>query len=72
MEKNYKETASTDESIKLTLRALMEVVESKSKTIEVAVMERRTGLRILTDEEVDVYLAQIEAERAAEPAARPE
>ena len=36
LEKNYKEDASRDECLKLALRGLMEVVESKSKSIEVA------------------------------------
>eukprot|EP00299_Pterocystis_sp_00344_P012312 c5891_g1_i1.p1 GENE.c5891_g1_i1~~c5891_g1_i1.p1 ORF type:complete len:254 (+),score=52.99 c5891_g1_i1:28-762(+) len=71
LEKHYKDDISSQDCLKLALKALMEVVESKSKTIEVAVVERGRGLRILSDDEVDALLAQIEAERAEEtPAPR--
>ncbi|PWZ03943.1 Proteasome subunit alpha type-7-B [Zea mays] len=44
LEKNYKET-SGKETIKLAIRALLEVVESGGKNIEVAVMTKKDGLR---------------------------
>lgn len=72
LEKSYEAEASAEDNIKLTLKALMEVVESKSKTIEIAVLEHNKGLRYLTDEEVDGYLAQIEETRAAEEEAAKE
>jgi hypothetical protein len=37
---------------------------------QVAVMERDTGLRILTDEEVDVVVKEVEAEKEAAEAAK--
>ncbi|KAL1217067.1 Proteasome subunit alpha type-7-B [Cardamine amara subsp. amara] len=70
LEKNYKET-SGQETIKLAIRALLEVVESGGKNIEVAVMTREeSGLRQLEEAEIDVIVAEIEAEKAAAEAAK--
>lgn len=69
LEKHYTET-SGQETVKLTLKALLETVEPGSKTIELAVMERETGLRVLSDEEVDQLVKEIEEEKAAAEAAR--
>jgi 20S proteasome subunit alpha 4 len=63
------ETSGKD-TIKLAIRSLMEMVEAGSKNIEVAVMERGAGLRILSDEEVDAVVAEVEAEKAAAEAAK--
>ncbi|CAL5330004.1 unnamed protein product [Camellia sinensis] len=64
LEKNYKET-SGQEIVKLAIRALLEVVESGGKTIEVAVMTKEHGLRQLEEEEIDAIVAEIEAEKDA-------
>lgn len=69
LEKHFVETSGRD-TVKLALKALLETVEASSKTIELAVMEKDTGLRILTDEEVDQMVKEIEAEKAASEAAR--
>lgn len=61
LEKNYEELEG-EEAVKLALRALLEVVESGSKNIEVAIMSK-SGLRIMEDEEVDNLVLQIEAEK---------
>eukprot|EP01024_Parvocaulis_polyphysoides_P060911 TRINITY_DN668_c0_g1_i1.p1 TRINITY_DN668_c0_g1~~TRINITY_DN668_c0_g1_i1.p1 ORF type:complete len:265 (-),score=53.60 TRINITY_DN668_c0_g1_i1:99-854(-) len=69
LEKNYKEPPSGDATVKLTLRALMEVVEASGKTVEIATMTR-DGLVFFTDEEVDQMIKVIEEEKAAADAAR--
>jgi len=69
LEKNYKDT-SGKETIKLTIRALLEVVESGGKNIEIAVMTKKDGLRQLEESEIDEYVAEIEAEKAAAEAAK--
>jgi len=68
LEKHYTEQVadSKTDTIKLAIRALMEVVESGSKTIEIAVMERGADLRFLTDSEVDAVVKQVDAEKQAE------
>ena len=42
LEKSYEETTGTD-TVKLAVKALMEVVEAGSKNLEIAVMEKDTG-----------------------------
>jgi hypothetical protein len=49
LEKNYAETSGR-ETMKLALKALVEVVEGSSKNIEVAVVEKEGGLRFLAGE----------------------
>lgn len=64
LENNYTAEGVEDEhgAVKLTLRALLEVIES-SKNMEVAVMRPKTGLTFLTPEELDTYVAEIEQEK---------
>ncbi|KAL4452376.1 hypothetical protein ABPG75_008038 [Micractinium tetrahymenae] len=70
LEKNYAETSGRD-TLKLALRALVEVVEGSSKNIEVAVVEKEGGLRFLADDEVDGLVKEIEEEKAAAQPQRP-
>ncbi len=69
MEKNYLETSGED-TVKLAVKALLETVEGSSKNMEIAVMEKGTGLRSLSDEAVDALVAVIEEEKAKEAAAK--
>lgn len=69
LEKNYKET-SGKETVKIALKALLETVEPGSKSIELAVMEKDTGLRVLSDEEVDALVKEVEKEKAEADSAR--
>eukprot|EP00294_Goniomonas_avonlea_P006976 CAMPEP_0114556752 /NCGR_PEP_ID=MMETSP0114-20121206/9455_1 /TAXON_ID=31324 /ORGANISM="Goniomonas sp, Strain m" /LENGTH=253 /DNA_ID=CAMNT_0001741975 /DNA_START=16 /DNA_END=777 /DNA_ORIENTATION=- len=68
LEKNYdaKITSNSDDVLKLTIRALLEVVESGGRNIEVAVLRRGEPLKVLDDEEVDAIVATVEAEKAQE------
>ena len=58
LEKNYKETAG-DETVKLAVKALLEVVESGAKNIEVAVMRKGQPLQILDDAAVEAVCAEL-------------
>ncbi|OAE26597.1 hypothetical protein AXG93_4542s1180 [Marchantia polymorpha subsp. ruderalis] len=69
LEKNYTET-SGKETVKLAVRALLEVVESGGKNIEIAVMTKNEGLRLLEESEVEEIVAGIETEKAAAEAAK--
>eukprot|EP00794_Sanderia_malayensis_P018614 gene18614-20491_t len=68
LEKNYTDEAvdSDDNTIKLALKALLEVVQSGSKNVEMAVMKRGVPMRLLENEEIDKYVAEIEKEKEEE------
>ena len=46
LEKSYEETEGTN-TVKLAVKALMEVVEAGSKNLEIAVMEKDTGEKLV-------------------------
>ncbi|XP_039591008.1 proteasome subunit alpha type-7-like [Polypterus senegalus] len=66
LEKNYKDEAmeSDGEAIKLAIRALLEVVQSGSKNLELAVMRKGETLKILQPQEIEKYVSEIEKEDA--------
>merc|ERR1712168_1737108 len=53
-------------AIKLAIKALLEVVQSGSKSVELGVMECEKGLRMLEPEVIDKYIAEIEKEKEEE------
>ncbi|KAK6471783.1 proteasome subunit alpha type-7 [Huso huso] len=65
LEKTYKDEAmeSDGETIKLVIKALLEVVQSGGKNIELAVMRRDEPLKILDPEEIEKYVSEIEKEK---------
>jgi len=64
LEKNYSE-GDRNSSVRLTAKALMEVVESGSKNIEIAVITR-DEVSILSESEIEQLVSQIEEEKTAE------
>jgi len=69
LEKNYDEKIHDEQScIRLTVQSLLEVVESGTKNIEVAVMRRDRGLEIVPDDQVEKLVKQLveEKEKKAE------
>ena len=71
LEKNYTEDVAKqeEECKKLAVKALLEVVESGGRNIEVATMKAGEPLKLWTDEEVDTFVTALEAEKAAAEAA---
>lgn len=64
LEKHYdEEKLQGDGSVKLAVRALLEVVES-NKNIEIAVMKRNEPMKVLSETEVEEFVKAIEAEAA--------
>lgn len=66
LEKNYPEEGDIEteaETVKLAVKALLEVVESGGKNLEIAVIRRNQEMQILSDEEIEVIVKQIEAEK---------
>ena len=64
LEKNWVDSSGRD-TLKVAVRALMEVVEGSAANIELAVVERDAAPRFLSDEEVDALVAEVEADKAA-------
>jgi len=60
LEKHYDDHSNKDEAacLRLAIQSLLEVVESGSKNIEVAVM-RKDGLHLLPDDEVEKMVKQL-------------
>jgi len=66
LEKSYKEDCSTEDAIRLSVKALLEVVESGAKSIELAVMRNGAVMEMLSEERIEEVVKAIEAEKAAE------
>lgn len=68
MEKHYTEPPSGDEAITLAIRTLLEVVESGSKNVEVAILKHNEPIRYMSEEDVAAAVARIEAEQEQQAA----
>lgn len=69
LEKNYAESMSEDDSISLAIKALLEVVESGSKNIEIAIVRTAGKVSFVPDATVEELCTQIEADKEAARAA---
>ncbi|XP_062933501.1 proteasome subunit alpha-type 8 isoform X1 [Cynocephalus volans] len=65
LEKNYTEDAVADdnEAIKLAIRALLEVVQSGGRNIELAVIRRNQPLKMFSAKEIELQVTEIEKEK---------
>ncbi|KAL2724368.1 proteasome subunit alpha type-7-1 [Vespula squamosa] len=68
LEKYYtpEEVATEKGSIKLAIRALLEVVQSGQKNLEIAVMRRGQPMQMLDSDTIGEYVTEIEKEKEAE------
>eukprot|EP01113_Clastostelium_recurvatum_P035457 TRINITY_DN494_c0_g1_i3.p1 TRINITY_DN494_c0_g1~~TRINITY_DN494_c0_g1_i3.p1 ORF type:complete len:253 (+),score=74.93 TRINITY_DN494_c0_g1_i3:60-818(+) len=68
LEKNYGDDKHTADPLVLAVKSLMEVVESGSRNVEVAILRRPAegGLKFLSEEEVDEIIKRIEKEKEEE------
>lgn len=68
LEKYYaeEEVKTQKGAVKLAIRALLEVVQSGHKNLEIAVMRRSQPMKMLTPEEIDSYVTIIEKEKEEE------
>ena len=46
LERNYKDGMTKDETIKLTIKSLLEVVQTGAKNIEIAILEKGKRLEV--------------------------
>eukprot|EP00735_Rhodelphis_limneticus_P003732 TRINITY_DN15246_c0_g1::TRINITY_DN15246_c0_g1_i1::g.30779::m.30779 TRINITY_DN15246_c0_g1::TRINITY_DN15246_c0_g1_i1::g.30779 ORF type:complete len:260 (+),score=34.56,sp/P34120/PSA7_DICDI/66.26/3e-120,Proteasome/PF00227.21/4.6e-63,Proteasome_A_N/PF10584.4/4.8e-15 TRINITY_DN15246_c0_g1_i1:32-781(+) len=65
LEKNHKADMTNDEALKLAVKALLEVVESGSKNIEISVIERGKKVRALDEGEIERLVSSIEQEKTS-------
>ncbi|XP_065791214.1 proteasome subunit alpha-type 8 isoform X2 [Muntiacus reevesi] len=65
LEKNYTEDAIAhdNEAIKLAIRALLEVVQSGGKNIELAIIRRNQPLKMFSAKEIELQVNEIEKEK---------
>jgi len=72
LEKNYSpdNVASEDLTVKLAIKALLEVVQSGGKNLEVAVMRTGTGLQMLEVSEIEKIVKLVEKEKEEEAATK--
>lgn len=69
LEKNHKEDLSREETILLTIKSLLEVVQTGAKNVEIAVLTPE-GVESLSNDEIAVYVSQIEEEKAKDSDAK--
>ena len=71
LERNHKPDMDRDETIKLTIKSLLEVVQTGAKNIEIAVMLPGKPLEMLKVEEIEKYVEGINNEKQDEANQRP-
>lgn len=71
LERNHKSDMDRDETIKLTIKSLLEVVQTGAKNIEIAVMEPGKSLEMLQVEDIEKFVEGINNEKQDEENKRP-
>lgn len=66
LEKHHTEELSPNDTIKLAIQALLEVVQSGASSMDIAVMDMSNKVRQLDTTEIQAIMDEIERERAAE------
>lgn len=62
LEKNWTATMTQEETIKMTIKALLEVVDSGSKNMEIAVMRFGEKVDMLDETQIQTVITEIEKE----------
>lgn len=62
LEKNWAADMSEDDSVRTTIKALLEVVDSGSKNMEVAIMRRDAPVFMMGEEQLNAIITDIERE----------
>lgn len=70
LERNHKADMDREETIKLTVKSLLEVVQTGAKNIEIAVMAPGKTLEMLPVEDIERYVENINTEKQEEAANR--
>lgn len=70
LERNHKDGMNREETIKLTVKSLLEVVQTGAKNIEIAVMAPGKNLEMLPVEDIERYVESINTEKQEEQQSR--
>lgn len=68
LERNYKEDMDREQTIRLAVKSLLEVVQTGAKNIEVALMAPGKPIEVLSVTEIEGYVKTIEQEKQEEAA----
>lgn len=68
LERNHQDNMDREQTIALTIRSLLEVVQTGAKNIEVAIMAPGATVEMLPDEQIETYVKNIETEKQEEAA----
>ena len=68
LERNYKEEMDREQTVRLAIKSLLEVVQTGAKNIEIALMAPGKALEMLPVEEIEGYVKNIEQEKQEEAA----
>jgi len=68
LERNHKDDMDREATIQLTVKSLLEVVQTGAKNIEIAIMVPGKTMEMLPSEQIESYVKAIEAEKQEEAA----
>lgn len=68
LERNYKEDMDRQQTIRLAVKSLLEVVQTGAKNIEIAIMAPGKPIEMLPVEDIENYVKNIEQEKQEEAA----
>jgi len=68
LERNHKEDMPREDTLKLTIKSLLEVVQTGAKNIEIAIMAPGKTIEMLPVEAIEGYVKSIETEKQEEAA----
>ena len=66
LERNHKDDMDREETIKLTIKSLLEVVQTGAKNIEIAYLLPNKPMQLMSLEEIESYVRTIEEEKKEE------
>jgi len=66
LERNYKEDMDRNETIKLTIKSLLEVVQTGAKNIEIAIMAADKPVEMMANDEIERFVKEVEKEKQEE------
>lgn len=68
LERNHQEGMDREQTIELTIKSLLEVVQTGAKNIEVAILAPGKTIEMLPDDQIETYVKNIETAKQEEAA----